>query len=59
MGFLALWLMLFAELTLVLWIQKLSIGEYLATRDPVSGTAYYAMLGVFAVMPLFVALENH
>jgi len=26
-----------------------------ATRDPVSGTVYYAMLVAFAIMPLFVA----
>jgi hypothetical protein len=54
MGVIALWLMLFAEFTLVLWIQRLSIGEYLATRDPVSGAVYYAMLMVFAAMPLLV-----
>ena len=29
--------------------------EYLATRDPVSGAVYYAMLAVFAIMPLHVA----
>lgn len=58
MGVLALWLMLLAEFTLVLWIQRISIGEYLATRDPVSGTVYYVMLGVFAIMPLFVARDS-
>jgi hypothetical protein len=54
MGCVALGLLLAAELTLVLWLQGLSIREYLATRDPVSGTVYYLMLGVFAVVPLFV-----
>ncbi len=54
MGFTALGLMLVAEFTLVLWLRGLSIGEYLASRDPVSGTVYYVMLGVFAIMPLFV-----
>jgi len=54
-GCVALGLMLVAEFTLVLWLRGLSISEYLASRDPVSGTVYYVMLGVFAVMPLLVA----
>ncbi len=29
---------------LVLWLRGLSIREYLATRDPVSGTIYYVMV---------------
>jgi hypothetical protein len=52
MGFLALVLLLIAEFGLVLWLRGISISEYLATRDPISGTAYYTMLVVFAVMPL-------
>ena len=55
MGCLALGLLLVAEFTLVLWLRDISIGEYLATRDPVSGTVYYMMLGVFAILPLLVA----
>ena len=55
MGCLALLLLLVAEFTLVLWLRGLSISEYLATRDPVSGTVYYVMLGVFAIMPLLMA----
>ena len=55
MGLLALGLLLDAEFTFVLWLQGLTISEYLAGRDPVAGTAYLVALGVFAVMPLFVA----
>ena len=44
MGLVALGLMLVAEFGLVLWLRGLSIKEYLATRDPVSGTVYYVML---------------
>jgi hypothetical protein len=55
MGCVALGLMLVAEFTLVLWLRGLSIREYLASRDPVSGTIYYVMLGVFGIMPLLVA----
>jgi hypothetical protein len=55
MGCIALFLLLIAEFTLVLWLQGLSVDEYFASRDPVSGTAYYAGLGFFAVMPFLVA----
>jgi len=55
MGCVALGLMLVAEFTLVLWIRGLPISAYLASRDPVSGTVYYVMLGVFAIIPLLVA----
>jgi hypothetical protein len=55
MGLVALGLMLVAEFGLVLWLRGLSIKEYFATRDPVSGTVYYVMLGAFAIMPLLVA----
>jgi hypothetical protein len=54
MGFVALGLMLIAEFGLVLSLRGLSIKEYLATRDPVSGTVYYLLLVVFAIMPLLV-----
>ena len=55
MGCIARSLMLIAEFTLVLWLRGLSIREYLAGRDSIAGTVYYAMLGAFAVMPLLVA----
>ena len=54
MGCVALALMLVAEFTLVLWLRGLSLSEYLASRDTVSGTVYYVMLGVFAMMPVLV-----
>jgi ABC-type uncharacterized transport system permease subunit len=54
MGCIALVLMLIAEFGFVLWIRGLSIKEYFASRDRVSGTAYYVMLAAFAVMPLLV-----
>lgn len=53
-GGIALGFMLVAEFGLVLWVRGLSIEQYLATRDRVSGTVYYVMLGVFAIMPLLV-----
>ena len=48
-------LMLAAEFGLVLRIRGISVRQYLATRDRVSGAAYYVMLIVFAVMPLLMA----
>lgn len=58
MGCTALGLLLAAELALVLRLRGLSIEEYLASRDPVSGTVYYAMLGVVAIMPLLVTYAD-
>ncbi len=55
MGCIALCFMLIAEFTLGLWLRGLSISEYLASRDPVSGTVYYLLLVVFAIMPFLVA----
>jgi ABC-type uncharacterized transport system permease subunit len=55
MGCIALVLMLVGEFTLVLWVRGMSIREYFQTRDPVSGAAYYVMLGVFAILPILVA----
>lgn len=53
-GIIALTLLLIAEFSLVLWLRGMTISDYLATRDPVSGTAYYISLGLFAIMPLLV-----
>jgi hypothetical protein len=55
MGCIALALLLVAEFGFVLSLRGMSIREYLATRDPVSGTVYYVMLLVFAIMPLLLA----
>ena len=54
MGCIALVLLLVAEFGFMLRLRRLSIREYLSTRDPVSGTVYYVMLAVFAVVPLLV-----
>jgi hypothetical protein len=55
MGGIALALMLAAEFGFVLWLRGIPVSQYSATRDPVSGTAYYIALGIFALMPVFVA----
>lgn len=53
-GLLALVFMLAAEFTLVLSLRGLTISEYLAQRDPVSGTAYVASLILFACAPFLI-----
>ena len=53
-GLLALSLMLAFEFTVVLKLRGLSLAEYFRGRDPVSGTVYYLLLVMFAIMPLFV-----
>ena len=57
-GFIALGFLLVSEFSLVLWLRGLTISEYLAGRDPVSGTVYYVMLGIFAIMPLLVGKQQ-
>ena len=57
-GCVALGLMLLVEFTFVLWIRGLTIREYFATRDPISGTVYFLTLGAFAVIPVFVERQR-
>src|SRR6185295_1332399 len=53
-GFVALGLLVVAELGLVM-LRGVAFSEYIASRDPVSGAVYLAMLLAFAIMPrLFV-----
>jgi hypothetical protein len=54
-GVLALGLLLAAEFTVVLKVRRLTLAQYIAGRDPVSGTVYILLLLAFAVMPLVVA----
>lgn len=54
-GAVALVLVVTAELSAVLRLRGLTFSEYVANRDPVSGSVYLAMLIVFALMPWLVA----
>lgn len=51
MGLLAMALLLTAEFGLVLPLRGMTVAEYLATRDPVSGTAYYVAVAAFGALP--------
>lgn len=50
-GCMALGFLVAAELLLAVVLDGRGVGEYIASRDPVSGSAYLAMLIVFAAMP--------
>lgn len=54
-GLVALGLLVAAELLVVLELRGLSVSEYVRTRDPVSGTVYLLMLGLFALMPWVIS----
>ena len=54
-GVVALGLLVLAELELVMRLRGLTLSQYIATRDPVSGTVYLLMLVIFALMPWLVA----
>jgi len=54
MGLIGMGLLVAAEFTIVLRIRKMSLREYLQTRDPVSGAIYYALIGLFMFLPLLV-----
>jgi asparagine N-glycosylation enzyme membrane subunit Stt3 len=53
-GLLALGLLIAAELFLAVGLQDRSLGDYVSSRDPVSGSVYLAMLALFAAMPFLI-----
>lgn len=57
-GLIALSLLLLIEFTFVLGLRNISLAEYLASRDPVSGTTYALSLGVYLVMPFIIATKK-
>ncbi len=54
-GFIAMGLVLLADLGVGMWLRGMSATEVFLHRDPVSGAAYYAALLLFAVMPAILA----
>lgn len=53
-GLLALGLLLAAELLLAVILHDRTLADYVASRDPVSGSVYLVMLLLFALMPAFI-----
>lgn len=58
-GSAALGLLLIAELLVVFLVQRVSLAESLAGRDPVSGAVYLLALVLFALMPWLVGRSGH
>jgi hypothetical protein len=54
-GIISLALLVGAELSLAVALQGQPLGQYIASRDPVSGGVYIAMLMLYAAMPLIHA----
>jgi hypothetical protein len=50
-GFSALAMSVLAELILAVVLQDRSVAQYIASRDPISGSVYLVMLLLFALMP--------
>jgi hypothetical protein len=57
-GLLALALLLAAELLLAVALQGRALADYVASRDPVSGGVYLAMLVLLALMPAFIGQKD-
>ena len=53
-GFIAMGLVLLADLAVGMWLRGMAAKEVFLNRDPVSGTAYYAALLFFAIMPTII-----
>lgn len=54
-GFVALAMAVVAELLLAAVLQDISVRQYIASRDPVSGSVYLLVLLLFALMPYILA----
>ena len=54
-GVLALLLLLVIEFTLVMELREISLAEYIASRDPISGTTYVVSLFIYMLMPFLIA----
>ena len=54
-GFIAMGLVLIADLAVGMLLRGMSAAEVFLHRDPVSGAAYYASLLLFSVMPAIMA----
>lgn len=57
-GLIAVSLLLLAEFTFVLSLRNMSLAEYFASRDPVSGSAYALSLVLYLVMPFILARKK-
>jgi hypothetical protein len=56
-GLIALCFMVVAEIGFALALSGRSLSEYIAGRDPISGTAFLIALATFAIMPSVIGLK--
>ena len=56
-GSIALFLLAAAELAMVLLVRRVTVRDYLSSRDPVSGIAFLFMMVLFALMPVLVGTK--
>ena len=54
----ALGFVLAADVVIGVTLRGMSLVEVFLNRDPVSGTVYYALLGLFAVMPWLLSRSS-
>jgi len=57
-GLFSLVLLLAAELFVAVALQGRTVTEYIAGRDPISGTVYLISLLIFAILPWLHARKN-
>ena len=57
-GGMALFLLVLAEVTVVLSVRDVTLGSYIKSRDPVAFPAYLASLVVFSILPLVLQLSS-
>lgn len=57
-GLFSVVLLLLIEFTLVSGLRNITIAEYLASQDPVSGTAYAVSLVLYLLMPFIIAKKK-
>jgi hypothetical protein len=57
-GGIALLLLVVVEVSVVLGIRGVPLGQYFAERDPIAGSVYVVMLFIFAVMPWLLGGRN-
>jgi hypothetical protein len=57
-GFAALAMSIVVELLLAMALQGRSLAEFIASRDPVSGSVYLLMLLLFALMPMILGQRH-
>jgi hypothetical protein len=58
LGFLSLLQILAAEMGLYVWVhwhEGKTLANWAGDRDPVAGTAFFAMLGLYALLPAWIA----